>query len=275
MSHPEKNLFSSHSMEKNSMGFKSPKRWKMLAAVTARWASVRSILSFTRWKRRDWLTPDGEMSQEKIEGEQDGAITNSPEMGSPLWNQFRRSARIYSFGSLAKERMWMKISKLDTHGIEFVEIFDDGNDVEYVVVHYRDSSGKGESLEMQSRGFSKLPEWKRVKLMKAAIDHTEAKLDTLEKRSALEKRLRKYKSFDPAETWISRWLSSPIAYLFPEERREEWLGDLYELHREMLHKKYPWWLINCIDLGRTIILVISALQIKISDFFSPTSQRSK
>lgn len=58
----------------------------------------------------------------------------------------------------------------------------------------------------------------------------EARLELLEKVSELELRKRKYKKSDPVETWSSRWVCSPIAYLFPADRREEWLGDLYELN---------------------------------------------
>ncbi|MBD2384386.1 hypothetical protein [Cylindrospermum sp. FACHB-282] len=89
--------------------------------------------------------------------------------------------------------------------------------------------------------------------------------EKLEKFSLLNKRLRKYKKSEPGETWVSRWIGSPIAYLFPPERREEWLGDLYEVNREMLHKSYPRWQVNLNNLGKTIILIISALKIKLSD----------
>jgi hypothetical protein len=96
----------------------------------------------------------------------------------------------------------------------------------------------------------------------------EKKLELLERASKLHKRSRKYKQSDPAETWASRWIASSIAYLFPENSREEWLGDLYEINREMLHKGYPCWWINLINVLRTVVLVISALQIKISDLLT-------
>lgn len=94
------------------------------------------------------------------------------------------------------------------------------------------------------------------------------KLELLEETFRLHKRFRKYKRSDPAETWTSRWVASPIAYLLPENSREEWLGDLYEVNREMLHKGYSRWWINLINALRTIILVISALQIKLSDLLA-------
>lgn len=100
------------------------------------------------------------------------------------------------------------------------------------------------------------------------VTNLEDLVENLENLSKLKKRLRKYKKSDPAETWTSRWIASPIAYLFPPERREEWLGDLYEVNWEMLHKDYPRWLVNLNNVWKTVILVISALKIKLSDFFS-------
>ncbi|MEH2453535.1 hypothetical protein [Nostoc sp.] len=100
------------------------------------------------------------------------------------------------------------------------------------------------------------------------VNDLEDSVENLEKLSKLKKRLRKYKKSDPAETWASRWIASPIAYLFPPERREEWLGDLYEVNWEMLHKDYPRWVVNLNNVWKTVILVISALKIRLSDFFS-------
>ncbi|MCT7953541.1 hypothetical protein NG798_27470 [Ancylothrix sp. C2] len=111
--------------------------------------------------------------------------------------------------------------------------------------------------------------------LEPSIEEVTARLEKLEKRSKLEKKLRKYKRFEPSETWASRWVASPIAYLFPEERREEWLGDLYEVNREMIHKGYPFWAINTINVGKTAVLVLSSLKIKLSDFISVNKVGSK
>ena len=105
------------------------------------------------------------------------------------------------------------------------------------------------------------------------LEQQQAEIELLEKQSALEKRLRKYKRSDPAETWCSRWVASPIAYLFPKKTREEWLGDLYEVNREMLHKGFPRWQVNLNNVVKTAILVVSSLQIKLSDFISSTIGR--
>ena len=114
-----------------------------------------------------------------------------------------------------------------------------------------------------------------VNSLQANQQKKEHQIKILEKQSELEKRARKYKSSDPIESWSTRWVAAPIAYLFPEERREEWLGDLYEENREMMHKKYPQWFIHITNILRTIILVHSAFQIKLFDFISFGSKESK
>jgi hypothetical protein len=104
--------------------------------------------------------------------------------------------------------------------------------------------------------------------MKAYLKKQKETVELLEEVCELEKRLRKYKSFDPIDSWSTRWVASPIAYLFPEERREEWLGDLYELNREMLRKNYPRPILHSINVIRTGGLIVSAVQIKLSDLIS-------
>lgn len=71
-----------------------------------------------------------------------------------------------------------------------------------------------------------------------------------------------------SEPWASRWIAVPIGYLCSKEEREEWLGDLYEVIREMHTKNYPKWTINLICVGKTAILIFSAFEIKISDFLA-------
>jgi hypothetical protein len=114
-----------------------------------------------------------------------------------------------------------------------------------------------------------------IKVVTEFLEKEEARLELLEKVSELERRKRKYKKSDPVETWTSRWVCSPVAYLFPADRREEWLGDLYELNREMLHKDYPLWIVNTINVGRTLILILSAIQIKLSDLISLKVEKGK
>jgi hypothetical protein len=94
------------------------------------------------------------------------------------------------------------------------------------------------------------------------LDEQERLIQLIERESKLGKRFQKYSTFNSYETYVSRWVSAPIAYLFPEERREEWLGDLYETNQEMLHKGYPLWMVNVNNLLKTMILVSSALEIK-------------
>jgi hypothetical protein len=53
--------------------------------------------------------------------------------------------------------------------------------------------------------------------------------------------------------------------LFSKDRREEWLGDLYESHQEMINEEYPHWLINVVDVLRVLVLIGSALKISFAD----------
>ena len=71
------------------------------------------------------------------------------------------------------------------------------------------------------------------------------------------------------KTWVLRWVAIPIAYLFPKKDREEWLGDLREMHHDLIvEEKYPIWVVNTITLGRTIILVWSAIEVRVLDLLS-------
>ena len=87
----------------------------------------------------------------------------------------------------------------------------------------------------------------------------------LEEAAHLAREERKYMESEKVETWASRWVAAPIAYLLPEEHREEWLGDLYEVNWQMLNKGYPKLLVNFVNIGRTTILIVSSLQIKLID----------
>jgi hypothetical protein len=99
-------------------------------------------------------------------------------------------------------------------------------------------------------------------------DEPDKTIEVLEEPSHLRKHLRRYQPFRFEETWTSRWIVTPIAHLFPAERREEWLGDLYESNLILLDQNYPRWLVNVINVGRTVILIVSAMQIKLSDLLT-------
>ena len=88
----------------------------------------------------------------------------------------------------------------------------------------------------------------------------ESSLNALE---GLEEKLRFYKSQYPDETWSSKWIATPIAYLLDRRQREEWLGDLREVEQEMLKEnQFPLWLINLIIVGRVARLLMSILEVK-------------
>jgi hypothetical protein len=98
-----------------------------------------------------------------------------------------------------------------------------------------------------------------------AVWNFEKLVGDLEKRAELEKRSRKFMPKDPTEPRITYWLSAPIAYMLSEEQREEWLGDLQEVNREMMRKGYPEWMISIVNVGQIIRLIVSSLDIKIVD----------
>ena len=71
------------------------------------------------------------------------------------------------------------------------------------------------------------------------------------------------------KTWFLRWLATPVAYLFPKADREEWLGDLYEMHYELIEQEhYPYWIVNAITAAKTLILVWSAVEVRVLDLVS-------
>lgn len=70
------------------------------------------------------------------------------------------------------------------------------------------------------------------------------------------------------EVWASRWIYYPVILLLSKDMREEWLGDLYEKNQDLFQRGYPRWHINLMNIVSSICLVMSALQIKISDFIS-------
>lgn len=76
------------------------------------------------------------------------------------------------------------------------------------------------------------------------------------------------------ETWASFWVARSLGYVMPKDEREEWLGDLMQVNRE-LPSLYPRWWINVIIIARVIRLLISALEIKISDFISLGVRKSE
>jgi hypothetical protein len=87
----------------------------------------------------------------------------------------------------------------------------------------------------------------------------------LEKLEQAKPTLEEQEYHPPVKTWISRWLAFPIVSLFSKDRREEWLGDLYESHQEMINEEYPHWSINVEDVLLVLVLIGSALKINFAD----------
>jgi hypothetical protein len=262
------------------MDSKFRRQCRNLAAAVVKWGLVRFTPFFIPWKRKDLFHLGGEKRDEKSEVGQDGVITNSLAVELQLWKQSNPSALTYLIGNLFRE---VKVEGLDSEDksskIRSLRIpvgfrrftvivfwllpMKKSKQTTRRLIELSEKLRKGEATEDSLQSIIE------------TIEQQEAQLRLLERISDLEKDRRKYKKSDTAETWVSRWIASPIAYLFPRERREEWLGDLYELHREMLHKDYPRWWINLVDLVRTIILIVSAFQIKFSDFFSVGAKKSE
>lgn len=76
------------------------------------------------------------------------------------------------------------------------------------------------------------------------------------------------------ETWASYWIAESFGYLLSARVREEWPGDLHEVVHEML-EKYPRWWINVIVVLRVLRLVVSSIEIKISDLISIGARKSE
>jgi len=253
----EKKSSYSLSTTKNSMVCKFRRLWKRLAAVCVKWGLAPFTLFSILWKRKGLLNPVGETKSVKNEVAQGGAITNSQVAALPPSKPSNISAPIYSPGSLVNEAANVEIEDYDW---------------QFTIRELQLRMQRTRLVSLTSEEVIKVAQelipYQKVNNLEELIEVVTAEVENLDKLSKLNKRLRKYKKFDPAETWASRWIACQIAYLFPEERREEWLGDLYEVNREMLHKGYPRWIVNLNNLGKTVILVLSALKIKLSDLFS-------
>lgn len=111
-------------------------------------------------------------------------------------------------------------------------------------------------------------ETEKMENVRQVVSEQECNAYLLKELSDINKKVKRYDSNPVSETVISKWLAFPLASLLPKDRREEWLGDLYESQQEMINKKYPNWFINIVDILRVIVLIASGLKIKLSDFIS-------
>jgi len=230
----EKSLFSLLFTTESFTACRYPKLSRRLVMVHKRWVSALSTLFSTPWRKKDFLSPVGEMRDAKNEGEQDGAITASQPVVLPLYKLSSPSVPACSLGNLAEEPLEV------------------------------DAQMKAENEKLQ------------LQVIKEYLQVKEAYLEQLEKNAALDKRYRRFREPDPStQTWASRWVACPVAYLFPEDRREEWLGDLHETNQKMLREGYDRWAVNVNNVIRTAVLVLSALKIKLSDFISLGSCKSE
>lgn len=104
--------------------------------------------------------------------------------------------------------------------------------------------------------------------LESDLDSLRNFLEINQEASKFRKKARVFNPPDSTETWASRWVASPIAYLFPEIQQEEWLGDLHETNYKMLLKGRHRWELNINNTLRTIELIESALRVKLSEWVS-------
>jgi hypothetical protein len=67
------------------------------------------------------------------------------------------------------------------------------------------------------------------------------------------------------QPWVTWWVAGPIAYLLSADQREEWIGDLREVNHQMMLAGYPKWMINLVNVGKIIRLIVSSIDIKLVD----------
>ena len=89
---------------------------------------------------------------------------------------------------------------------------------------------------------------------------------------AIQKVSLRLKKFSLRPIWSLRWVAKPVGYLLPRDDREEWLGDLEEIHHLMLvEETYPAWIINLVIAIKTLLLVWTAVEVHIVNLFSRNS----
>jgi hypothetical protein len=71
-----------------------------------------------------------------------------------------------------------------------------------------------------------------------------------------------------SDTWISHWLSRPIAYLFLTDEAEAWLGDIRELRVKLLRQGYPIWHQRMMEILWVADLAYNSIAERISKLFS-------
>lgn len=252
----------------------------MQAVVNAKWVLALFIQFSIRWKRKDWSNRDGEMKGVKKEAERADDTTNLPEWELQPWKPSKPSAITLLFGNPAEELL--KVPQSHDYLSQVIDL-----EVGDFIIHRAFGTGKITRIFSTNKGFllaaqfpgcgQKILDGRQVFLENAtkSLADREAELKLLVKASELKKGFRKYQQSDPAETWASRWIVSLVAYLMDARQREEWLGDLLEVHREMILKGRPRWLINIIDVGQVGVHLFSLGLILAKDFLSPGSRKSE
>jgi hypothetical protein len=219
---------------KNSTAYKSPKPCPMPAMANDSSKSGVFTPHSMHWKRKVSSNPDGVTILLTIEAAQDDVTTNSRVKAlQRLIPSW--SSEIDSSSGNRRFNFSCKYSELPRQG-DFAD-----------------------ALKAQNETESDL------------LDAVEQQLDNLDRAAKLRQRSWQYEPPDTAKMPAVHWFAAPISRFFAKDRREEWMGDLLETIEQDLQRGYQRWFINLLTVARTVLLVLSAIQIywidKLNTFF--------
>jgi hypothetical protein len=266
--HREKNSYYWHFTAKSFMVCKFRRLLKKQVTVNGKWELVRFTLSFTVWRRKGYSHPDGEMRDVRNEEGHDDVITNSQVPESQALTKFNPFDQTYSIGNPFEE---LVMNNPQDNSINSQEAKSSDYPWERLIEDlYIENLEDLQRSKLENQQKLEPPKvWgTRSNIIITPGEKSESTQEETEELSRPTTHLQEYHSHKPDETWATRWIATPIAHLFPAERREEWLGDLYESNNILLQQNYPRWLVNIINVVRTGILIVSAIKIKLSDLLS-------
>lgn len=234
--HPrQKSWFYSRSIPaKNSMAYKFPRPCPMPAMADDSSKSVVFTQHSMHWKRKVSSNPNGVTILLTIAAAQDDATTNSRVKAlQRLIPSW--SSEIDSYSGNHRFKFSVKVSELPS------------------IRNFADV------LKVQNETESDF------------LDAVEQQLDNLDRAAKLRQRSWQYEPPDTAKMPAVYWFAAPISRFFAKDRREEWMGDLLETNERDLQGGYPRWYINLLTIARTVVLILSAIQIywidKLNTFF--------
>ena len=69
------------------------------------------------------------------------------------------------------------------------------------------------------------------------------------------------------DTWLTRWVTVPNAYLWLEADGETWLGDIRELRMKLFKQGYPYWHRSMMEFLWTLDLIYRSIAARIGMVF--------